>query len=289
MSSAAPFGEINEAKANMDHIYDQTDPRAYFAELKRLEYAIPDTAKPIFEKLILHMQKGKDHTIRVLDLGCSYGVNAAILKHDISMQKLYDHWGEGRMENATSKEVASYDRQFFADLNESSGIEVIGLDQAKNAVAFGEEIGLLDEGIAANLENSPLSALETEKLASVDLVTSTGCIGYLTEKSFDCLLPAVTEGRSPWIANFVLRAFPFNQIEESLSQWGYVTEKLENRMYFQRRFESASEKEQMLGKLCDQGVDPTGLEDEGNLIAEFYLSRPEKDVADFPLEALFTA
>jgi hypothetical protein len=30
----------------------------------------------------------------VLDLGCSYGVNAALLKHDLSMRELYERWGQ---------------------------------------------------------------------------------------------------------------------------------------------------------------------------------------------------
>ena len=51
MAGDATFDDINETKANMDHIYDQADPRAYFRELKVLGYAIPDAAKPIFQKL----------------------------------------------------------------------------------------------------------------------------------------------------------------------------------------------------------------------------------------------
>jgi hypothetical protein len=104
---------------------------------------------------------------------------------------------------------------------------VIGLDQADSAITFAEDSGLLDEAISANLETEQLSALAKEDLAPVDLVTSTGCVGYVTEKSFERLLPVVTQGQSPWIANFVLRMFPFVSIEETLNDWGYVTEKLE--------------------------------------------------------------
>ena len=89
------FEDINEAKANMDHIYDQADPRAYFRELKKLGYAIPGVAKPIFQQLIAHLQDRQERAVRVLDLGCSYGVNAALLKHDLSMPDLYDH-GAGK-------------------------------------------------------------------------------------------------------------------------------------------------------------------------------------------------
>jgi transcription antitermination factor NusG len=80
MLDAAEFEDLNEVKENMDYIYNQPDPRAYFRELNKLDYEIPDNAKPIFQKLIGHLRQHRDDTIHVLDLGCSYGVNAAILK-----------------------------------------------------------------------------------------------------------------------------------------------------------------------------------------------------------------
>jgi SAM-dependent methyltransferase len=289
MTGDATFDEINEAKANMDFVYDQSDPRAYFRELKKLGYAIPSAAKPIFQKLIGHLQRRQDDTVHVLDLGCSYGVNAALLKHDLSMPQLYQHWGQKRLADATPEEVIEYDQRFFADLDEPEDIEVIGLDVAENAVAFAEEVGLLDEGLAINLETEPLPASAEEKLAPVDLVTSTGCVGYVTEKSFERLLPAITRDRQPWIANFVLRMFPFDAIEETLSGWGYITEKLEGQTFVQREFASTEEQGQVLEQLRDEGIDPAGKEAEGNLLAEFYLSRPIKDAAEVPIERLFAA
>jgi len=288
MSDAA-FEEINEAKSNMDNIYNQSDPRAYFRELKKLGYAIPDIAKPIFQKLICHLQRRRDDTVHVLDLGCSYGVNAALLKHDLSMSDLYEHWGQKRLAGASTEEVVECDQHFFADFNEPEDIEVIGLDQAESAVAFAEEVGLLDEGLVVNLETEPLPEAAREDLALVDLVTSTGCVGYVTEKSFESLLPAVTPDRRPWIANFVLRMFPFDAIEETLSDWDYVTEKLEGQTFVQREFASAEEQAQILEQLREKGIDPTREETEGHLLAEFYLSRPMKDAAEAPIELLFPA
>ena len=286
MTGEAVFEEINEAKANMDHIYDQPDPRAYFRELKKLCYATPDAAKPIFQKLIYHLQRCRNDTIRILDLGCSYGVNAALLKHDLSMPELYEHWGQKRLADASTEEVVEYDQCYFANLDEPEDIEVIGLDQAENAIGFAEEVGLLDEGFAINLETEPLPGPAKEKLAAVDLVVSTGCIGYVTEKTFERLLPVVTQGRPPWMANFVLRMFPIEPIEETLNDWGYVTEKLEGQTFVQRRFASAEEQEQVFEQLHEQGVDPIGKETEGHLLAEFYLSRPMRDAAKLPVERL---
>jgi len=289
MSGDAAFSEINEAKTNMDDIYDQPDPRAYFRELKKLGYAIPGAAKPIFQKLIAHLQDRRDNAVHILDLGCSYGVNAALLKHDLSMPELYEHWDQEYLAEATLGEVVAYDRDFFDNLDEHADISMTGLDQAESAVAFAVEAGLLDEGLPLNLENVPLPEAATENLGLVDLVTSTGCVGYVTEKSFERLLPAVTQGRSPWVGNFVLRMFPFDPIEETLNDWSYVTEKLEGLTFVQRDFASAEEQEQVIKKLCDQGIDPAGKETEGQLLAEFYLSRPATEAAEAPIERLLIA
>lgn len=286
MSGDTTFEEINEAKANMDDVYHQSDPRSYFTELHKLDYAIPDNAKPIFQKLIHHLQQRRDDTLHVLDLGCSYGVNAALLKHDLSMEELYEHWGQKDMAEATSEEVITHDRCFLENLDEQQGISVIGLDQSEPAITFAKESGLLDTGITANLETEQLSALTKKELAPVDLMISTGCVGYMTEKSFECLLPAVTQGQSPWIANFVARMFPYDAIEETLNEWGYVTEKLDGQIFDQRHFASAEEQEQVIDKLSAQGIDPTGKETEGHLLAEFYLSRPAHEVAKAPIEQL---
>ena len=273
MSDNVAFEEINEAKANLDYIYDEPDPRNYFRELGKLDYAIPDLAKPIFQKLISHLRIRKKDTIHVLDLGCSYGINAALLKYDLSMPELYRHWGNRGLLSATAEEVAARDRAFLSNLDEPANIEMVGLDLAPSATAFARKAGLLDEDIVINLETDPLPEAAREILEPIDLVTST----------------AISQGQAPWIGNFVLRLFPFDPIEKLLNEWGYVTEKLEGQTFPQRQFSSAEEREQVLEQLCERGIDPAGKESEGRLLAEFYLSRPANDVAKYPFEQLLSA
>ena len=289
MPTEITFETINEAKANLDHIYDQPDPRAYFRELGKLGYVIPGVAKPIFQKLISHLHRLRSDPVNVLDLGCSYGINAALLKYDLSMPELYDHWADKAPVSASSEAIVRYDRRFFDTLDQQEDISVVGFDLAESAVAFGETTGLLDSGHAVNLETESLPDTAAEELAAIDLVISTGCVGYVTEKSFERLLPAVTQGQSPWIGNFVLRMFPFDAIEETLKDWGYVTEKLEGRTFLQRRFASDEERDLMLKQLQLCGVNPTGKEEEGQLLAEFYLSRPAEEAEKIPIERLLAA
>ena len=289
MVEEVAFDEINEAKANMDDIYDQPDPRAYFRELRKLDYEIPGAAKPIIQRLIKHLHKACGERVHLLDVGSSYGINAALIKYDLSLSELYAHWGQKVLEEVASEDVIENDRGYFNELDAAQDIEVTGLDVAENAVAFGTEVGLLSEGLAINLETEALPAAAAKGIASVDLVMSTGCVGYVTERTFERLLPAVSHGRRPWLANFVLRLFPFEQIAECLADRGYVTEKLEGQTFVQRNFASPNEREQVLNQLKGRGIDTEGKEEEGQYLAEFYLSRPAKDVERIPIEQLLAA
>jgi SAM-dependent methyltransferase len=281
------YETINKAKAPMGHIYNRPDPRAYYRELEKLDYSIPNEAKPIFEAILRQMRRTRRERLHILDLGCSYGVNAALLKHDLSMSDLYEHWSEAAIDGAGRDAALDHERNFLeaADVNED--ISFYGLDTAEEAIAFAEEAGLLDEGFSLNLEKENLDSADEETLARVDLVISTGCVGYVTERSFERLLPAITRGRKPWLANFVLRVFPFDQIERTFEKWGYVTEKLEGRSFIQRQFSSEEERTKVFAQLADQGIDPAGVESDGKLHAEFFLSRPREEAARLPLAKLF--
>ena len=279
----------HDAKASLDHIYNQPDPRAYYCELRKLDYATPSAGKPLFLNLISRLRRLREKSVRVLDLGCSYGVNGALLKHDMTMAQLYDHWGQGGLRDVSPEAVMVHDRRFFADREEPHTFEVIGLDRAERAVAFARETGLIDEGVVADLEADPLPDSAISQLADIDLITSTGCIGYVTKRTFKRLLPAVTRGHAPWMANFVLRLWEFEPIEATLSDWGYVTEKLENRTFKQRRFVGDGERERVLERLRERGIDPAGKEAEGHLHAEFFLSRPAADAREASLNTLLAA
>jgi SAM-dependent methyltransferase len=287
MDHQAEFEQINEVKTSMDDIYDRADPRAYFRELKKLDYAIPGAAKPLIQTLIGQLRHDDGEATQLLDVGCSYGVNAALIKYDLSLSELYAHWGQTVLQGAASDDVIENDRSYFDQLDASENVEVIGLDVAENAVAFGTEVGLLDQGMVVNLETDPLPEPCAQKLTSVDLVMSTGCVGYVTERTFEKLLPAVSRGGQPWLANLVLRMFPFDQIAARLGDRGYVTEKLNGRFFAQRRFACSEEQQQVLEQLKDRGIETFGLEDEGQYFAEFYLSRPAEQATETPIDELF--
>ena len=278
---------VNEAKASMDHIYDNPDPREYFRELGSLDYTLPGVAKHLFQVLISHLQRNREEAVNILDLGCSYGVNAALLKHDLSMKDLYSRWGQERFEDATSEEVLASDRKFFSRSPEHEDIRVLGLDAAENAVVYAEDSGLLDEGLVVDLESESLPAPGAADLMPVNLVISTGCVGYVTDTTFHRLVPAVLQGESPWFANFALRTFSFEAIARVLADSDYVTERVEGCTFKQRRFVSTQEQEAFVRQVESRGLDASGKEADGYSHAEFYLSRPKEEAESTPIEAFF--
>ena len=81
--------------------------------------------------------------------------------------------------------------------------------------------------------------------------------------------------------------FDYAPIAERLAQDGLVTEKLNSAAFVQRRFQDEAEAKQVLEIVSkERGLDPTGLESEGLLFAELFVSRPREEVERTPLDKL---
>lgn len=81
-SVADDDGELDAAgKAVFDDIYAASDPRPYYRAMGSLDDSIPEEARPYFQQMFARCRNvlGRGR-LRVLDLGASYGVNAALLK-----------------------------------------------------------------------------------------------------------------------------------------------------------------------------------------------------------------
>jgi SAM-dependent methyltransferase len=279
------FQDINESKANFDRIYQCNDPREYYRVLHGLDYIIPDLAKPLFHSVVEAATAARGHAPRVLDLGCSYGINAALLRYPLDLERLGQRYRDFDLIGMSSSKVTELDRKYFASWpTEFEGV-ITGLDVAAPAIRYAKAAGLLDHGIAEDFEKDDPSPAAREVLAGTDLVISTGCVGYVGERTFERILKSAG-GSQPWIASFVLRMFSYKAIEDALARHGYVTERLEGITFVQRRFHSASEAEETLGVLHRQDIDTTGKESEGLLHAEFFLSRPEAEAVQAPLPGI---
>lgn len=250
-------------KQSFDDVYSATDPRPYFHTLRQVGYQMPQVAKPYFEKLIKELEPST-----VLDVGCSYGVNAALYRCDTTMDELYDHYADEAAAGLDRAALVERDRALVRD----STVRFVGLDVSGPALAYATDAGFLDDAVSADLEDADPTPEQSAVLEEADLVVSTGCIGYITERTITRLadLPG---GRRPAMAHFVLRMFSYEPVADALATLGYETVG-EAALVKQRRFASAQEQEQILDAMRERGVTPHELETDGWLCAQLYQSRP---------------
>jgi len=247
---------------------------------------IPETAKPVFQSIISTFRRTRDKgRLRILDVGCSYGINAAMLKCDLEMEDLYSFYDPGVVAGAKRHELIERDRRLLNDLVKDRELEVVGLDASEPAISYATEARLLNGGVSADLEAAGPAPQDAEVLRGVDLVISTGCIGYVSESTIERILE-VNAPRRPWMAHFVLRMFPFDRIQKVLTNFGYVTEKIETQTFLQRRFATQDERRQVLSRLGGLGIDAEGREADGWYHAEAFISCPEEDCSSFDLRPL---
>lgn len=298
-------------KVTLDHLYTQPDPRAYFGTLRHLGYCVPQQAKPYFEKLIKEYREARQVAApTVVDIGCSYGINAALLKCDATMDELYaryaggagkareasdadpadhsghhdapdaldvpdaaDSYGTPAYDPAVTQALLARDRELTRSRRPAHPLRFVGLDISSDALSYALAAGFLDDAVHADLESGDPTPRQSAQLAGADLVISTGCLGYVTERTLTRVVRAQGGGRLPWMAHSVLRMFPFDAVESALAGFGYRTVRVEGE-FRQRRFASKQEQALVLDRMSAGGVDTRGLEAEGWLYAQLYLSRP---------------
>ncbi|WP_223772781.1 hypothetical protein [Streptomyces sp. 135] len=135
--TATPSG-----KTRFDDIYDQPDPRAYFRTLAPYEYEIPHHAQAVFRRTreLRSRMPGDEGPVTVLDVCCSYGINAALLNHDLTLADLYAHYTSAAL---TPQELIECDKEFYATRRRPDATPMIGLDAAANATRYALDAGLL--------------------------------------------------------------------------------------------------------------------------------------------------
>lgn len=280
------FSHINASKANFDEIYLADDPRAYFSVLGALDYMIPDVAEPVVRQILAAKAQADGTEPVVLDVGCSYGINAAVHRFPLNFDALRRRYARRELAALSSEEMTRLDRNFFASWPDTGLAQFIGLDISGPAVNYAKAVGVIDDGIVADLEANPLSPKQAKIASRANVLLATGCVGYVTEKTYRKLLDAMQQ--TPWIISFVLRMFPYDPLAKVFAERGLVTERLQGATFVQRRFRDTEEFERTIATLEERGIDTAGFESEGLFQADLFLSRPEPDAQAQPLEELVT-
>ncbi|MGH3357587.1 MAG: hypothetical protein ACRDO7_02210 [Nocardioidaceae bacterium] len=261
-------------KADFGAIYNQADPRAYFQTLAPYDYVIPQYGAEAFARLLReHIAPGRRAT--VLDVCCSYGVVGTLLRTDLGIGDLYEHYRSPATADLTTEQLTEVDRRLLLDHAVPSAPRVVGLDVAPNAVDYAVSVGAMDSGVTDNLEVTAPSRELADLLRDVDLITTTGGVGYVTERTFEHLLQSCPS--SAWVAAFCLRTYDYGPIAATMDKHGLRTERVA-RTFRQRRFTDDSEQRWATSRVVERGLDPEGKESTGYYHADLYLSRPETDV-----------
>lgn len=237
-------------------------------------------------QLLAARKRRYDYPPRVLDVGCSYGINAAVHRFPLSFAALRGRYARREMAALSPEELASLDRNFYAGWPDIGLARFIGLDISAPAIRYAKNVGLIDYGIVTDLENGALNAEDAAAIGQTNVILSTGCVGYVTDKTYRQLLQAI-DG-TPWVVSFVLRMFPYEPLAEALGQFGLVTERLSGATFVQRRFRDVEEFERSLATLARRGIDTAGFEADGLFQADLFVSRPKADVRATPLEEIVT-
>ncbi|WP_255430768.1 hypothetical protein [Candidatus Nitrosopumilus sp. SW] len=77
-------------KKDFTNIYTQKFPNSYLKEMKRLDYRIPDKTKPLYLSIAKQLSNKLSKKLKIMDVGSSYGINSALMKHNLTMSELDD-------------------------------------------------------------------------------------------------------------------------------------------------------------------------------------------------------
>ncbi|MEV4453934.1 MULTISPECIES: hypothetical protein [Streptomyces] len=270
--------DVAGGKSRFDDIYDRPDPRAYFRRLAPLGYEIPHHAQPVFrqaaaERAALDADDACPHGPAVLDVCCSYGINAALLNHDVTLAEMYERYTSPAHQTMSTAELAARDKEFYAKRRRPDAVPVFGLDVSAPAVHYALEVGLLDAAFTDDLEHGSPSPELNRALAEVGLITLTGGGSYITARTFTALLDGAR--RPVWASAFVLRTVSYHPVVQTFAAHGLRTTLDESRTYPQRLFTDERERQYAIAAVRALGGDPAGREESGRFHSLHYESRPD--------------
>ncbi len=245
---ATPTGPIDTQTSilhlgdpDLGDVYARPEPTAAFECLAQLDERGPAYSAALIRHVLNALA---DRDSAVIDLGSSYGVNAALVNHAVTLAGLYAHYR--RDGDATVRWRIQEDRRFFRASRRSDAVPVVGIDVSSAAINYGLSVGLLDAGIASDLEQDRPDQDASNVLRQSTLI-SAGGPGYMGSRTIMTLVGA--SARPPVVSGFLLRWRDARPIAQSLAVAGYEFRAEYRSVYPQRRFSSALDRRAALDGL----------------------------------------
>ncbi|KZL15218.1 hypothetical protein PsAD2_03723 [Pseudovibrio axinellae] len=266
------FDKINEGKSDFTKVYNNCTPSLYFQTMQGSGYSIPESSAEMTMYLLELLSFKQEENFNILDIGCSYGVNSSVLKYGMRLDELYELYAI----TGNRGEIITRDKRLYTERDAQSNLNFFGFDSADEAVKYAIESRAISDGWSADYEHSDsnvgVDQIPIKALGSIDVILSTGCVGYITERTFNTILPFMGNSLPLMTISYVLRMFDYSNIAKALKQHGYNTARLPNQQFHQRRCTGREEHDFSLSQLRARGLHPTRSEVEGILCADLYVS-----------------
>lgn len=157
---------------------------------------------------------------------------AVLYRVNINLENLSNHYLGNAHLAGNPERLQVVDRQYFAQLDHRLNARFTGLDSSPNAIAYSSEVGLLARGLALDFEDEKANA--ACEVLDVDIIISTGTIGYIGPRTLLRVLEHCRNADRVWIACFVLRLVDFSPFEAALREQGMQTETIAD-LFIQRQ------------------------------------------------------
>ena len=118
-----------------------------------------------FLSAVVDASRPAETPLRVLDVGCSYGISSALLKTDCSYGALSAFY---RDDASLEYDVCVREtQQWLQECGVREDVTVVGLDSSNTAVRFATDARLIDRGIACDLEVTGASLAEAASVSYI--------------------------------------------------------------------------------------------------------------------------
>ncbi len=270
--------------ADLSHLYDEPDPRPYYAALGALDYQTPRHVQRLVRWCCAQKrQTATSEELQVIDIGCGYATNAAGLRHGIEPEELYARYGQTEIRALETEALHSADRDFFSD---PDSVHVTGIDVARQALEYGLKSGLLSAAFSDDLvENAPSDDLQAI-INQAAVIMESGVPIFIFPYVLDTILKAHTGPARPWVVTAPPRYTDISVYTLLLENHGYVLERAHGESLPHRRFVSEQEKYSVIEDQQAMGLDTEREETKGYIFVDIYLARPAEDADLTPLEPL---
>ena len=276
-------------KDGFDRIYDLPDPAPYFAALRGADYRMPDELTGLLRQIRPQLGEAKSSSgsVRVLDFGCGYGTNGALLRHRLRMSDLYAHYGRRSWQLGDGNQYWQEDVDYFRTKRlADESFELAGVDIAGSALEYARHLGFIDHGFPENLALDEPSPALRRFLTGIDLIIESGAIGGIAHSVFERILDAAGAGRRPWFIYCPRPDVDWTDLEHLWRQRGYTAQPCRRRPVHYRKPLSDDERRDVLRLARGFGKSDEETLHQDYLLVDLMLARHHSERLAPPIESI---